>query len=262
MRCVTALAIGAVALWAPARAQENSPDRTIELMHTASRLTGPYDNGRAEQLRGSWLLQGGHVLRGELVDEQRFGESGGLAALGYTHVFSPQWNATAAVSAGHGGPIWPNRRVDLDLSRAWGEKLDFVTRVGRYDARYGGGRSDGGWRLAAAVYLPGGWVAEAGTVLNTSQPGHVRSRMPFIALTTGQEGQRYLSLRVAQGREAYQAVGEQRQIADFASRSVTLAGRLWLSPLWGLTAQAEHYINRSSGGYERLSVGAGLFYQW
>jgi YaiO family outer membrane protein len=244
------------------RAQEAAPLRMVEIVHTDSRLTGPYQDGRLEQLRGTWGFAGGHVLRAEAVDERRFGESGGIGGIGYTHVLSPQWNVSGALAAGHGGPIWPNRRVDVDVARAWGASLAFVTRVGWYDARYQAGRSDRGWRLSAAAYLPGGVVVEAGTILNASQPGHVRSRMPFVAVTAGREGQHYVSLRVADGREAYQAVGDQRQIADFASRSVTVAGRLWLAPTWGVSAQAEHYVNRSSGGYERVSIGAGVFHQW
>lgn len=243
-------------------APEIGASRMLEVAHTSNRLTGHYPDGRAEQVRGSWALQGGHVLRGELLDEQRFGAHGGLLALGYTHVLSPRWNVSAAFAAGHGGPIWAQRRLDLDVGRAWGERLAWVTRLGWYDARYEGGRSDGGWRVSGAAYLPGGWSVELGTVLNTSQPGRVRSAMPYLAATQGAEGDYYLSLRWSRGREAYQAVGPERQIANFPSHSVSLSGRLWLGPLWGMTAMGEQYVNGSSGGYRRTSLSLGLFYQW
>ena len=270
-----AVAAGLLAALLPACAQTLDPPledtlptpetratHLLEVAHTSNRLTGPYADGRAEQLRGSWTLPGGHVLRGELLDEKRFGAHGGLVALGYTHVLSPRWNASAAFAAGHGGPIWPQRRIDLDLGRAWGEQLAWVTRLGWYDARYEGGRSDGGWRVSGAAYLPGGWSFEAGTVLNISQPGQVRSAMPYLAATQGLEGDYYLSLRWSRGREAYQAVGPERQIANFPSHSASLTGRLWLGPLWGMTGMVEQYVNGSSRGYRRTSLSLGLFYQW
>ena len=83
--------------------------------------------------------------------------------------------------------------------------------------------------------------------------------MPFVSATYGHEGVQYLSLRLASGSEAYQAIGTGLQLVDFNSHSVALNWRRWLGTRWGFTAQAERYANPS---YHRNTLGAGLFVQW
>lgn len=106
---------------------------------------------------------------------------------------------------------------------------------------------------------PFGAVLEGGIVFNVSDPGSVNSRMPYAAVTLGREGAQYISLRVASGSEAYQAIGTQAQLVDFDSTSVALNWRKWLGPRWGLSAQAEYYRNPT---YKRRTLGGGLFVQF
>ena len=232
---------------------------TVDLLLSQGRLSAGLADAQAVNLRGTWLLAGGDVARAELLAEDKFDRRGGLAALGYTHVLSPDWVAAGSVALGHGGPNWANRRADLELSRSWGAARAVLTRVAVYKALFDGSRSDRGLRLALVGYLPGSVVLEAGTALNISEPGSVHSAMPFVAATWGQDGQQYLSLRFSQGNEAYQALGTGQQLVGFDSQSLALGWRGWIGPQWGLSAQAEQYRNPT---YRRLSLGVGVFAQW
>lgn len=249
----------ALAWLAAAPAQAQIAPLTVELIASQSRLTAGQPDAQALNLRATWVRPGGDVLRGELLSEDKFSRRGGLAAVGYTAVLSPDWVAAGTLALGTGGPNWANQRVDLELSRSWGDSRSWVTRAGFYKAWFDDQRSDRGLRLALLAYLPGGPVLEAGSAFNLSEPGAVRSAMPFASATLGREGEQYLSLRVARGSEAYLSTVFGPQSVKFDSHSVGLNWRRWVGPQWGFIVQAEQYTNPS---YRRSTLGAGLFSQW
>ncbi len=254
LACAGLVASGAVL----AQAQPPNPV-TVELMASRGRLSAQLPDVDAVGLRGTWLLSGGDVARVELLDERKFGSHGGIAAVGYTRVLSPDWLISGTFAAGHGGANWANTRADIELGTKWGGQRNWVTRVAAYRANFDGHRSDQGLRLGVAAYLPGAVVLEGGVTFNVSDPGAVHSRMPFVSATYGREGEQYLSLRLAAGSEAYQALGVGQQLVDFNSHSVGLNWRRWMDRGWGFVAQAERYGNPS---YSRTTLGAGIFAQW
>ena len=258
-RRLAAAWLAALALTGTASLAQPAAPFTVDLLASQGRLSAGQADAQAVNLRGTWLLAGGDVARAELLAEDKFNSRGGIAALGYTHVLSPDWVAAGTVALGRGGPNWANTRVDLELSRSWGSARAVVTRVTVYKALYDGSRSDRGLRLALVGYLPGRVVVEAGTAINVSEPGAVHSAMPFVAATWGQDGRQYVSVRASRGSEAYQALGDGQQLVGFDSQSLGLTWRRWIGPLWGLTAQAEQYRNPT---YRRLSLGVGVFAQW
>jgi len=263
---------------------------TIDLGVWHSNLSSDLPQGEAITARGVWRLDGGHVLQAEALEERRFGSRGGVLGAAYTRVFSPDWYGTGTVALGHGGPNWATWRVDAQISRKWLAERQLVTSAALYYANYRDNgsndfvkldsvevvsstpqaqvlrahvsrtdRSDRGLRLSTAWYLPFPAVLEAGITFNRSEPGNVYSHMPYVAATYGREGEQYLSLRVASGTEAYQALALSQQLVDFRSDSVGLTWRRWLGPRWGFTAQGEAYRNSS---YRRQTLGVGLFAQW
>ena len=260
-RLVGRFAAGLLAAHCACAVAQNSEatHATVEAVATHGRLTAGLPNANALSVRGTWVFDEGDVARAEILDESKFGSRGGIAGIGYTKVFSPEWYATGAVALGHGGPNWANARADVEVSTKWTEQRNIVTRVALYGARFDDDRSDRGLRLAVVGYLPGSFVLEAGITFNISEPGGVRSRMPFIAATFGREGVQYFSLRASRGTEAYQAIGAGQQLVNFKSRSFGVAWRRWVDRQWGFIAQAEHYHNPT---YERLTLGAGIFVQW
>jgi YaiO family outer membrane protein len=258
---MTALAVAAAA-FAPAgvaHAQAAPTTSTWELQGNDSQLSANLPDGRAVSLRASWALAGGDNLQAELMQERKFGDVGGIAALAYTRVFSDDWFGTGTFVYGHGGRNWADLKLDLQMSRKWLESRQLVTSVAIYRALYDAGRNDSGYRLSAAWYATLPVVWEAGVTLNTSQPGGIHSQMPYVAVTMGREKDQYLSLRYNRGSEAYQAVGREAQLVGFRSRGVTASWRRWLGTDWGVTALAEHYHNPS---YVRRTLGVGVFAQW
>ena len=247
----------AASLALPALAQ--TAPLTVEAVASQGRLSAGLPDARALSLRATWLQPGGNVLRGELLSETKFDKRGGVAAVGYTAVLSPDWVAAGTLALGTGGPNWANQRLDIELSRSWGDSRSLVTRAALYRAWFDDQRSDRGLRLALVAYLPGSLVLEAGTALNLSEPGAVHSAMPFASATLGRDGQQYLSLRVSRGSEAYLSTVFGPQAVQFDSHSVAVNWRRWVGPQWGFIAQAEQYGNPS---YRRSTLGAGLFAQW
>ena len=230
----------------------------IELTQQHSRHSASLPSGRATSLRGSWALSQDTVLNAELLAEKKFGAGGGAAVVGATRNLNEDWFASASFTRGWGGPNWARNRLDASVSRKWGANRQIVTTLGGYRANFDAGRSDRGLRVSANYYLNHFAVLEGGVTFNTSHPGKVRSQMPYLAVTLGQEGLQSLSLRYSSGSEAYQSVGAGAQLVDFDSQSLALDWRYWVAPDWGLTVRAERYLNPS---YRRTTVGGGLFLQ-
>jgi YaiO family outer membrane protein len=235
------------------------PPTTLELTGNQGQLTAGLPKARAVNLRGTWLLGGGRVAGVEVLDESKFGARGGVVAGSYTHVLNDDWYATGTAAWGRGGPNWANQRLDLDVATKWGAARDIVSHVALYGARFDAGRSDRGLRLSLVAYLPASTVIEGGVILNVSEPGSVRSQMPYASLTWGREGEQFVVLRLSSGTEAYQALGTAQQLVNFRSSSVGLTWRRWLGQQWGFIASAEGYRNPS---YERRTLGAGLLVQF
>ena len=258
--CLAAGLLAASGACALAQSSEPEPTHsTLETLVTHGRLTAQLPDADALNVRATWVFNGGDVARAEVLDESKFDSRGGIGAVSYTKVLSPDWFATGSLALGHGGPNWANARADLEVSTLWTERRSIVTRIALYKARFDANRSDRGLRLAVVGYLPGSVVLEAGVTINISEPGAVRSQMPFISATVGQEGVQYFSLRASSGSEAYQAIGAGQQLVDFNSRSLGVGWRRWVDRRWGFIAQAEHYRNPT---YERNTLGAGVFVQW
>lgn len=234
-----------------------TPQRaSIELVGSQSRLSAGLPNGNAANLRATWSPRGGMLLSAEAMSEKKFGESGGLAGLGVTQDVGEDWFGNLTALGGWGGVNWASQRLDASIARKWGARRQLVTTLGGYRARFGGGRSDSGLRLSVTHYTTESLVFDGGIAFNRSQPGAVRSRMPWLAGTYGREGWQYLSLRVAHGSEAWQPLIGGTQIVDFESTTVSFDWRRWIDPSWGVVLRAEHYRNPS---YHRNTLGAGVF---
>ena len=245
---------------AAADASSNAPPLvTWDVLASHSSLSAGLPDGESLSLRFAWQLAGGDSLNAELLDERKFGAHGGVAALAYTRVLSPDWFGTGSLVFGHGGPNWANARGDVQLSRKWLAQRQLVTSVAATYAVFDNQRSDSGLRLSAAWYLQLPAVLEAGVLFNRSQPGRITSQMPYVSATFGRQGEQYLSLRASSGTEAYQALGAEAQLVNFHSRSVAATWRRWIAPQWGFTAQAEQYNNPT---YQRNTLGLGLFAKW
>ena len=147
-------------------------------------------------------------------------------------------------------------RADAFLSRKWLEKRNLVTTDRVWLLRSKDVHYDFNAFIGVTYYFesPGSW--KLGLHYNFSQPGNVTAPGPFAAVTYGRNKDYYLVLRVGIGREAYQVVGPDEAITDFASQVVTLTWRQWLTREWGFKLQTEYYHNPF---YQRAGFEIGIF---
>lgn len=228
----------------------------VELGGAHHVLDNGYGDWTDAYLRGVWVPRAADVVNFELVDSLRFGERGAYGAVGLTHTFDNRWYGSATIGIGDGAFYWPDWRADLAINYKWGERKNVVTTVGytQYDAP--DGHVDRTGLLAVAWYAPHHLVFEGGVRPNRSSPGGVDSHSAYGAITWGEDGHHYLSLRHDRGREAYQSIGENVLLVDFPSHVTALSWRQWVSPRCGFNLRAERY---ESSNYDRNGVEAGVF---
>jgi YaiO family outer membrane protein len=211
------------------------------------------------QLRGLFHAGPSDVWTGEIVDEREFGDAGIFLGVANTHTFNQNWYAFTAAGTSAGGFFLPRFRATATVSRKWLPARRLVTSLGGgYHAAKDAHR-DYSVSAGALYYFPAPVIVESGVTWNNSTPGGVVSRYQFLVVTQGREGERYIIVRIAGGHEAYQLIGPTSPIADFASRSASLAVRQWVTSGWGLSLGAEIYSNSS---YTRKGVTLGAFKQF
>jgi YaiO family outer membrane protein len=222
-------------------------------------LTDGQEDWFGQYVRGAVDIAHTNIVTFEVVHQEEFGDDGTFFGLGLTHVLDPDWFASLNVGTSAGGFFWPRVKVDAFVSRKWLEQRRLVTTIGfgYYDAK--DVHYDFSAFIGAAYYFESPWIVEGGLRYNFSQPGNVTAPGPFAAVTYGRNKAYYIVLRVGIGREAYQVVGQNEAITDFASQVVTLTWRQWLTPQWGFKLQGEYYHNPF---YERVGFEAGIFWDF
>lgn len=269
---LTALVLAGAPLWAqsdaypsvraappaPAPAPAGAPLRSVELSAGSQRLTGSYGNWRDVTLRGIYGA-GDHVLQGEVAATRRFHENGAFVGLSDTYTFSPDWYGLLAFGAGDGAFYLPRYRVDASLSRKLLEDRRLVGTLGLGYYRAPDGHTDRIVRLSGVYYFSSPWIAEAGVHFNSSNPGSVRTRQQFLAVTWGRDKQDLVSARHAWGSEGYQTLAEGTQLVNFRSRETAVSWRHWLNPRTGVLTGAVRYSNPL---YRRSGITLGVFHSF
>lgn len=241
-----------------ALAATGAPSRSVELSTGSQRLTGSYGNWRDVTLRGIYGF-GDHVVQGEVAATRRFHESGAFLGLSDTYTFNPDWYGLLAVGAGDGAFYLPRYRVDASLSRKLLEDRRLVATLGLGYYRAPDGHTDRIVTLSGVYYFTAPWIAEAGVHFNSSNPGSVRTRQQFLAVTWGKDKQDLVSARHAWGSEGYQTLAEGMQLVNFRSRETTVSWRHWLNPSTGVLTGAVRYTNPL---YRRSGINLGIFHNF
>jgi YaiO family outer membrane protein len=254
LRHFAALLLAACAT-APLLAQEG-PTRRLEISAGAQNLSNGYGRWRDLTLRGSMTLPQ-HVLQGELSAHKRDGTPGAFLSLGDTYTIDQDWYASAALGVGDGAFYLPNYRVDATLNRKFlpARNLVGTLGLGYYDAP--DGHVDRSLSLGVTYYFESPWIVEGGVRFNSSNPGAVRTRQQFVALTWGRDKQDLVTARYGWGSEGYLAVTADQQLVNFDSREFNLSWRHWLNANTGVLVGATHYSNPL---YRRNGVSVGLLH--
>jgi YaiO family outer membrane protein len=192
----------------------------------------------------------------EVLRQREFDDTGTYFSFAGDHTINQDWYVFGAVGGSSGGFFFPSLRADAQVNKKWLSKRQLVTTIGAgyFDAK--DEHRDSSLFLGGIYYFETPWVLQGGVRWNRSMPGAVISQSQFVALTQGQEGIRYIAIRVDAGREAYQAIGPGEVLVDFPSGAVTLAWKQWLGPDWGFNAVTEYYLSRV---YQRTGISFGIF---
>jgi len=253
------IVIGALALTvAPAAATAQANDGFVEAGASSHHMSAGLGSMQQEYLRVVYRARTRDLWNGEIVREREFGDRGVFFGLTNTHTINDLWYTTASAGTSAGGFFFPRFRAGLTIARKWPQVRGLVTTAGAGYFAWKDAHRDAQLSAGALYYFTIPLVAEAGVSWNRSSPGSVVSRYQYVAVTQGQSRRRYLTLRVAGGREAYQLIAPSRPIADFRSGGVAAGVRQWITPRWGVAATAERYSNPS---YLRRGLTLGAFYQ-
>ena len=230
-------------------------DRSLEVRAGAQHVTGGFGDWRDASVFGTYRT-GRHLLQAELASQHRFHDAGTYAAVIDTYTFDDDWFASLAIGAGDGAFFLPRYRADAFVHRKLLRDRRLVATLGAGYYRAPDGHVDRSFTVGGAYYFEAPWVVQAAVRFNESDPGSVRARQQFVALTYGRERRDVVVARYGWGREAYLAISPGRALVDFASREATLQWRHWLDARQGVSIALEHYRNPL---YERSGATVGWF---
>lgn len=261
-RVLVRVAVGLVATQHGIHAQQvgvpvGVPLGTIEAGVAAAQVTQAFGNWRSAYARAALRLDPSTILFPEIVASQEFHDRGTLVGLGATRTLNEDWYAFGAVSTSAGGFYLPRVRAALQLNRKLLASRSLVVNAGVSYIAAKDEHRDEALSLGAAYYFAAPWIIEAGTSLNRSRPGNVRSQSTFGAITEGREGKHFIILRVGGGNEAYQIIAPGSAVSDFESSVASLTWRQWVKNGAGFVVGAERYGNPF---YHRTGISLGGFW--
>ena len=99
---LAAALLGVAAVGTPFVTAAAPVSATFDAVVTQGSLTAGLPSARAANVRGTWEIGAGEVLRAEILDERKFDRHGGLLGASYTLPVAPDWTATAGLAFGHG----------------------------------------------------------------------------------------------------------------------------------------------------------------
>ena len=227
---------------------------SLELRLGAQRLTAGYPRWREAGLLLTYPT-GSHAWRAELAATDRFGERGTWLSVMDTFTLDRDWYASLAAGVGDGAFYLPRTRIDAFIHRKLLADRRLVAFAGVTGSRAPDGHQDRAVEIGAIHYFAGPWVLQGALRFNESDPGDVRTRQQYVALSRLSAADQW-TLRYGWGREGYLAIGPASSLVDFASREASLRWRHALDRRSGVTVALEHYRNPS---YHRSGIAMGYF---
>jgi YaiO family outer membrane protein len=231
----------------------------LELGVMQHQLTQNYPNWNGQFVRGFLRTAVDTAWQLEILGSSQFGDSGTLLVLGNTYDINENWYTTNSIASSRGGFFLSQLKLDSAINRIWLDGRNLVTSVGLGVVQAKDEHSDLSVMLSGAYHFSEPWVLEGGIRFNQSNPGGVASTGKYAALTYGRDQASIVSLRYGFGTEAYQTLGTNVQISNFASDVYTLTWRKWLRPKQGVQLRLEAYKNPN---YSRNGVEVSVFQEF
>ena len=191
----------------------------------------------------------------QLSHQARVKEGDGQYAAVGAYVDWQHWLSTySAVSRGFGADYLPVWRADHDFNFL---SDPFVYTLGASYIDYDGPQRD--WIISAGVtWYHDRWITEYRLFRNTSDPGSLVSYTHLLSLGYGEDGWRWLFLKLSIGSQAYQAQTlASPQDVNQDAWEISLYHRHWIGKDWGLMEQVGFLTLED--GYEKYALSVGFF---
>jgi YaiO family outer membrane protein len=230
-------------------------NRSISLGVAHQRLSNGYGHWNDQYMRLAWESDAANRINAEIQHGNRFGDSGALGGITWTHVINDDWFGALGYARTSNGIFWPIAQGYGSVSRKWlaNRELIATLAVGADESR---NDYKGRWVSAAAsYYAPNRFVLGLGMRHTQTQPGDVATNRGFGSITWGERGSVYLSATYNRGREGYQLLNS-TVINNFSSSESILVWKQWLGKSGGVEFKGFAYQNPF---YRRVGVEAGIF---
>lgn len=227
------------------------PDE-VEAGYSRYALTGGYANWDSKYLDAAHRFGKRNSLYGELQQAKRFNLTDREISGGYYQPLGPEWTALLEASKSPEHNFLPKDALSAQLQRALPGGWDAQARLRH--AQYNlastdllgltGERYWGNVRAAYTLYLAK--LQGAGTA-----PSHSGQVSYYYS------DRNYVTLALSRGRQA-ESLGPGLGVLLLDVRSVSLSGRHWLTPAWGLSYEA--LAEQQGNLYSRKGIRLGLRY--
>ncbi|MCW9025299.1 MAG: YaiO family outer membrane beta-barrel protein [Gammaproteobacteria bacterium] len=219
-------------------------------------LTNSYQNWDNYYLKGVWHQDESNIWDWAVENQDRFGDTGVYLLAGLTHIFNEDWFGSIHLGTSKSGFFLPRQRIDAFINRKLLPEKNLILTFGTGYIDEKDVHTANSLYAGASYYFDSPWMISAGVRWNNSSPGSVSSTRQIISASWIRNKDRYITLNVDWGREAYQLVGGSVSLVDFSSDIVTLTWREWLNHDWGSNVVLERYSNPF---YDRNGITIGIF---
>lgn len=237
----------------------SKPKGFVEVGGNASHLSNNYGNWSGEYLKGEIQTSSKNRWNAEILNQNEFHDNGQYLLIGNTNQFNENWYSVIDIGGATDNIFLPKYRVDVFINRKLLGDKSLIATFGITNSEAFDNHRDTSAFIGATYYLPKLWILQGGVRINDSNPGGVYSTSEFVAVTEGEDKKHFVTLRYAFGREAYQVIGNNSAISDFASQIVSLNLRDWITDEYGFNVGSEYYHNPY---YNRVGVNLGVFYEF
>ncbi|GAB5535081.1 MAG: hypothetical protein Rubg2KO_13300 [Rubricoccaceae bacterium] len=224
----------------------------IDMWAGVQQVNGPYEDGRV--LRLAYITPGpdGGSWRVDADLESRFGEQGLGLGLQHARDIGPRWTAAAYAGTGTDNVFLPRVRAGVEAGHKWGGNWVTAVGVGVFDAH--DVHRDGILHVEARRFSER-WMLQGGARLTVSTPGPEVGATATVAATHISPRGRWITARLAAGREAWLIVEPTPLQVGFLSAEAALKVRQPVGGGLGILASATHYRNPY---YTRTGLEAGI----
>lgn len=207
-------------------------------------------------LRG--LLSGGsNAIDGEMIREDRYGDTGWWFAGGWTRTWSPNWYTDLHFgSSSVSGFFLPRARVDAFVNRKLLPRKQLVLTLGGGYDKSKTVNSAARAQIGGIYYFEHPFILQGGVTFTHANPGGILARSQYVAVTQGHDKEHFFTVRAEIGREGYELIGPQTALFDFMIHNYSANWRQWVGVNWGFNAAFAHETNPS---FRRNGGTLGLF---